>query len=244
MATKQERTPTQTLFQWLPDWAARSAIGTRSKRFEAIREQMSKVTKLTCEAQLVELFMPPSAVDISEPEHAGPGYTGLVDERQREIENLRLQVERLKSLATQERRVAAHESQRCDELLRQLDGLRKNYDQLTKAIERLTSIHRACEYRTVSKRRFDRLAESWKEETGHLSNITKKCTHPAYQEIIGLGMGAVPLILCDLKSSHDDWFWALSAITGENPISENDAGKVNKMTEAWLLWGKAKGYDI
>lgn len=59
-----------------------------------------------------------------------------------------------------------------------------------------------------------------------------------------MGAGVVPLILYDLKTSRDDWFWALSAITGENPITEADAGNVPKMTEAWLRWGRAKGYDV
>jgi hypothetical protein len=59
-----------------------------------------------------------------------------------------------------------------------------------------------------------------------------------------MGMGVVPLVLKHLKSSQDDWFWALSAITGDNPITESDAGNVTRMTEAWLRWGRAKGYDV
>ena len=59
-----------------------------------------------------------------------------------------------------------------------------------------------------------------------------------------MGSAVVPLVLSDLKKSRDDWFWALSAITGENPIIEADAGNVRKMTEAWLRWGRAKGYDV
>jgi hypothetical protein len=100
------------------------------------------------------------------------------------------------------------------------------------------------EYRAALARQFDDLAKTWKKETGHLSNVSKKCTHPAYQRIIGLGPGAVPLILRDLKASHDDWFWALTAITGDNPINERDAGDVARMTEAWLRWGRANGCDV
>jgi hypothetical protein len=77
-----------------------------------------------------------------------------------------------------------------------------------------------------------------------LSNIAKKCTHPAYQHIIGMGRSAVPCILQDLKESQDDWFWALTAITGENPIAKEIAGDVKKMTEAWLQWARATGYSI
>ncbi len=100
------------------------------------------------------------------------------------------------------------------------------------------------EFRAALARQFNDLANTWRKETGHLSNITKKCTHPAYQRIIGLGPGVVPLILGDLKASHDDWFWALSAITGDNPITDSDAGNISLMTEAWLRWGRANGCDV
>jgi hypothetical protein len=92
--------------------------------------------------------------------------------------------------------------------------------------------------------RFSLLATKWKSETGMLSNVTRKCTHPAYQQIIGMGWEALPLILRDLKESKADWFWALTAITGANPISAELAGNISKMTEAWLEWAKAKGFDI
>ena len=92
--------------------------------------------------------------------------------------------------------------------------------------------------------RFSLLATKWKSETGLLSNVTKKCTHPAYQQIIGMGWEALPLILRDLRDSKADWFWALTAITGANPISTEIAGNITQMTEAWLQWARAKGYDI
>ncbi len=94
------------------------------------------------------------------------------------------------------------------------------------------------------QQRFAELSTKWKKETGHLSNVTKKCTHPAYQQIIGMGPDAVLLILKDLKESKADWFWALTAITGENPISEEIAGNIKKMTEAWLQWGRMRGYGV
>ena len=96
----------------------------------------------------------------------------------------------------------------------------------------------------ADRQRFDRLAEKWKKETGHLSKVTKRCAHPAYQEVIGMGAGAIPFILDDLKKSRDDWFWALSAITGENPIAEADAGNIPRMTETWLQWAKVNGFSV
>jgi hypothetical protein len=95
-----------------------------------------------------------------------------------------------------------------------------------------------------TKTEFNSLANTWKAQTDHLSNVTMKCMHPAYQRIIGMGKTVVPLILNDLKATQADWFWALSAITGQNPISEQDAGYVDRMTEAWLRWGKSLGYDV
>ena len=92
---------------------------------------------------------------------------------------------------------------------------------------------------------FKGLRDAWKEETGMLSNVTKKCMHPAYQQIIGMGKEAVPYILKDLETSKDDWFWALWAITKHDPIPHEDAGNIDKMTEAWLIWGKGKAeYDV
>ena len=72
--------------------------------------------------------------------------------------------------------------------------------------------------------------------------MAKKAVHPAYQGIIGLGDAALPCILEELKKEPRDWFWALSAITGENPIPESSAGKVEEMAEAWLRWGREQGY--
>jgi hypothetical protein len=66
--------------------------------------------------------------------------------------------------------------------------------------------------------RFQRLVKQWKKETAHLSNIGKKALHPAYQEIIGMGEVAVPLLLAEMRREPDDWFWALHAITGAKPV--------------------------
>lgn len=96
----------------------------------------------------------------------------------------------------------------------------------------------------ADEQRFRFLADSWREETEHLSNVKKKSVHPMYQQIIGMGRAVLPLIFADLKETRADWFWALTAITGENPIEDGDAGNINRMTEAWLRWARAKGYSI
>ena len=66
--------------------------------------------------------------------------------------------------------------------------------------------------------------------------------HPAYQSIIRMGPAVVPLILRELQREPDYWFWALTAITGENPVPPEDAGDLDRMTDAWLAQGRARGY--
>lgn len=89
--------------------------------------------------------------------------------------------------------------------------------------------------------RFHELADKWQRETKHISSITKRVLHPSYQTILGMGGDVVPLLLRDLRDNRRPWFWALSHITQENPISPADAGRMDKMVAAWLLWGKKRG---
>lgn len=89
--------------------------------------------------------------------------------------------------------------------------------------------------------RFQNLVEQWKTERGARSSITEAAMMPAYQEIIGMGSKAVPLILEQIRSEGDEpdqWFWALRAITGENPVKPEDQGNFQKMAEAWLQWSQ------
>ena len=96
---------------------------------------------------------------------------------------------------------------------------------------------------TGAEQRFNKLAKAWKSETELVSKVTKIILHPAYQKIIGMGEPAISLILNDLvQNGPDDWFWALTAITDENPITKEIAGNMAAMTEAWLQWGRKAGY--
>lgn len=92
------------------------------------------------------------------------------------------------------------------------------------------------------ERSFTELAERWRQETAVMSSATMMAMHPAYQRIIGMGERAVPLILRELEREPDHWFWALGAITGENPVPPEDAGDVEKMAEAWIDFGRRRGY--
>ena len=88
---------------------------------------------------------------------------------------------------------------------------------------------------------FDKLADKWERETIFLSNSSKSAEHPAYQEIIGMGPQAVPLILKRMRSSGGHWFQALHKITGEDPVNPKDRGDVAAMQKSWLDWGKRNG---
>jgi hypothetical protein len=92
------------------------------------------------------------------------------------------------------------------------------------------------------RERFRQLAAQWKEKSRHLSNTQQMAMLKPYQHIIGMGEQVVPLILEDLQREPDLWFWALEAITHENPVPPEAAGKVAKMSEAWIEWGKQQGY--
>lgn len=89
---------------------------------------------------------------------------------------------------------------------------------------------------------FQRLAKEWQEETGHLSSMTKMVMHPKYQRIIGMGPAVLPFLFRELQKNPDHWFWALQAITDEDPTQPEDIGNVPKMAASWLKWAEEKGY--
>jgi hypothetical protein len=94
----------------------------------------------------------------------------------------------------------------------------------------------------VAAARFRALVRQWKDATAYLSSITDMSMHPAYQQIIGMGEPALPLLFEELRRDPDHWFWALKSITGEDPVAPGDHGKLDRMTHAWLEWAQAHGY--
>ena len=88
-------------------------------------------------------------------------------------------------------------------------------------------------------RTFQDLLEGWRRETWFLSHIQQRVLHAAYQRIIGLGWGAVPLILRELEQRPDHLLWALQAITGEDPARHTH--DLQAGVAAWLQWGRERG---
>jgi hypothetical protein len=108
--------------------------------------------------------------------------------------------------------------------------------------QRMTAVENLVEhYRKKSE--FEKLKAEWNNETSHLSSTNAMSMHPAYQRIIGMGYHAIFFMLEDLvENGPEHWFWALTAVTGENPVTEDIAGRVGLMSDAWIEWGKREGY--
>jgi hypothetical protein len=105
------------------------------------------------------------------------------------------------------------------------------------------------------EKKFHELADKWAEETAVLSSPPQMRENPNYKAIMEMVLDPknelksydvtqkmIQLILIDLIEHRRHWFWALSELTGENPIPSEDAGRIMKMIEAWKNWGIKKGY--
>ena len=88
-----------------------------------------------------------------------------------------------------------------------------------------------------------RLEAVWNAETALLSSASKIIGHPAFREIVSMGEPVVPLMLRDLEKEPSFWVWALSEITGADPVPASDRGNIAKMSNAWLRWAHANGYQ-
>ncbi len=93
------------------------------------------------------------------------------------------------------------------------------------------------------EQRFRTLEAAWNADTAHLSTPAKIINHPAFQEIIGLGMAVVPFMLRDMEARPRLWVWALPRIIGLDPLSEGDRTNIAKASNAWLQWAKENGYE-
>ena len=89
---------------------------------------------------------------------------------------------------------------------------------------------------------FETLAEKWHTETRMLSSVNQIAMHLAYQQIIGMGPDVIPLILHKLRDQPGHWFWALHAISRQNPVPPEHSGDVDRMAEDWIEWGRENGY--
>lgn len=91
--------------------------------------------------------------------------------------------------------------------------------------------------------KFNELANEWRAQRTRASSFSSaNVSLPAYQFIIGMGEKALPYILRELSKKDEDWYWALKAISREDPVPPEHRGKRSLMRQLWLEWGKAKKY--
>lgn len=100
-----------------------------------------------------------------------------------------------------------------------------------------------CDAGADARRKFETLTRQWKAEKVFISAVPDMAMLSPYQQIIGMGERAIPLILKELEREPDHWFWALRAILGDiDPVPRDSKGKVKEMAEAWIFWGKKEGW--
>jgi hypothetical protein len=90
----------------------------------------------------------------------------------------------------------------------------------------------------------ERIASEWEEETQFLSDLDARYAHPAYQRVIDIGWTAVPVLLARMKKRPDFWFQALRAITGADPVSRANAGRLTAMAKEWIEWGRTNRVTV
>jgi hypothetical protein len=91
---------------------------------------------------------------------------------------------------------------------------------------------------------FRELVERWKNDTGHWSSTTRRIADPSYLRIIGLarkstGHQLEKLLLLELQNEPDEWFDALAAITGADPVKPEH--NFDEAINAWVEWGRKEG---
>jgi hypothetical protein len=73
---------------------------------------------------------------------------------------------------------------------------------------------------------FETMVADWVRETRFTNSMTEILDNKNLANIIDLGPSVVPLILKDLDVSPKPWFYALRILTGEDPVTEENAGNL------------------
>jgi hypothetical protein len=125
--------------------------------------------------------------------------------------------------------------QRCGKVIKQWNVRARFEDPLAQ---------RLANFRSLPERFRDQ-ADRWQRETQHLSSPLQRMMHPSYQAILGMAAEQkrpiIRLMLLDMQQNRRDWLLALSYLTQANPMNPKDAGKTDKLVEAWVNWGREQG---
>lgn len=76
----------------------------------------------------------------------------------------------------------------------------------------------------------------WHEDIRFDSFPADMKEHESFKEIVAQGYGVVPLIAAHLRRQPSFLFLALEDIFGEDPVPEQDYGKLSTVAAAWLQW--------
>jgi hypothetical protein len=241
--TKQNPPPAEELV-WLMQYITSEPV----EGYEKLREYFSAQRREFGFVELIERSWLESWVNRQEKNE--PVSISLAGIEQSELNTLRLQNERLKTLATSDRRAAARERERYEELLSRYDVLSEGISRLqqdnAKLLAKFADLCASVRSRDLEhdiQQHFTQLVAEWKLTRGHSSKLKDLVTHPAYQQIIGIGKAAVPLLLNEMKEQPDHWDWALRAITGANPVPRESWGRLRQIAAAWVEWGIKEGYS-
>jgi len=123
------------------------------------------------------------------------------------------------------------ESPAVGDAARELSSERRRWAQEDASVSR-------SQYRLWSQ--FQRFASLWRNEVGFSSSTSEIVGNPWYLRIIGLGPGAIPLLLREMEQNPDHWSPALEALTQASPVRATSQGRLLSVAGDWVDWGKSK----
>jgi len=128
--------------------------------------------------------------------------------------------------------------------LREKNHVRHLWQKRKQQWRSITQVLDRMEKSLTLEQRFQEQALKWQRETQHLSSPGQRMMHPSYQAILGMGnenpREIIRLMILDMQQHRRPWFWALSYLAQDNPVSQSDAGKTDNIVKAWVDWGKAQ----
>jgi YHS domain-containing protein len=90
---------------------------------------------------------------------------------------------------------------------------------------------------------FNESADKLEKETEFFSSIEEVLENENYKEIIKLGLFYICEILDRLQDKPNIiWVNALMEITGEDPVIDDTENDIEKIINAWVIWGLEKGH--
>jgi hypothetical protein len=88
----------------------------------------------------------------------------------------------------------------------------------------------------TSRQKFEHLAISWQEYNSGQSVIDY--SDFAFEQIVGMGVAVVPLLLERVASGESEWIYALKCISGVQAETTEMQGDEDQVVQAWIQWGR------